>query len=372
MKFIEANKLKRGMRLARPIYNKKGVLLFERDSKLSAQTIESVKSFGLLGVYILEPAEPLPPMSEEDLEFERFQISTVFAIQDELEQMLETKKQTRIDSIAAIILKNYGHLDGKINFYQNLRGRDDFVCRHALNTAMLCAMITHVMKVKVDEQLQTVYAALVHDLGKLLVPKEILFAKGDSQNRKEQIFQSQLTGLEVLEDAFRDGAALKRLCNQVLRLQWDFENEGKITSGVKMSIGAKILMVANRYDEITAINLQGKSESEVKALYEFRDHPELYDEEVVNALLQCINILFPGVSVELNTGDKALIVTENPEDVLRPMVLSFKDNSLLDLSLRGNRDIKIVDIMKTLDNRYILRAPSEEEEQPPEGEEAKQ
>ena len=64
MKFVEAAELKNGMRLARPIYNKKGVLLFERDSRLTQQTIESVRNFGLLGVYILEPAEPLPPMSE--------------------------------------------------------------------------------------------------------------------------------------------------------------------------------------------------------------------------------------------------------------------------------------------------------------------
>ena len=43
MQFIEMPDLKAGMRLARPIYNKRGVLLYERDSKLSAQTIESVK-----------------------------------------------------------------------------------------------------------------------------------------------------------------------------------------------------------------------------------------------------------------------------------------------------------------------------------------
>ena len=63
------------MRLARPIYNKKGVLLYERDSRLNSQSISSVKNFGLLGVYVLEPAEPLPPISEEDLEFERFQVA---------------------------------------------------------------------------------------------------------------------------------------------------------------------------------------------------------------------------------------------------------------------------------------------------------
>ena len=49
MQFIRTEELKTGMRLARPIYNKAGVLLFERNSRLSTQAIESVRNFGLLG-----------------------------------------------------------------------------------------------------------------------------------------------------------------------------------------------------------------------------------------------------------------------------------------------------------------------------------
>lgn len=354
MKFVEAAELKNGMRLARPIYNKKGVLLFERDSRLTQQTIESVRNFGLLGVYILEPAEPLPPMSEEDLEFERFQIMTVFSIQDELEKILATKRQTRIDSIAATILKKYGHLEDKVNFYQNLRGRDDFVCRHCLNTAILCAMITHFMNVRVDEQLQTVYAAIVHDIGKMQIPKEILFGPDADGTLQERIYQYQWEGLEVLESAFSEGVSIKRICSQALRTQQTFEQTGETDHNAKVSLGAKILLVANRYDEMTAMSLQGTSESEVKALLEFNEHPEVYDSKVVEALTGCINILFPGVSVELSTGEKALILTENPTDILRPVVLTFGDNSILDLSLADNRDIQVVDIMKTMDNRYIM------------------
>lgn len=50
MRFIKSEDLKTGMRLARPIYNKNGVLLYERNSKLTVQGINSVKNFGLLGI----------------------------------------------------------------------------------------------------------------------------------------------------------------------------------------------------------------------------------------------------------------------------------------------------------------------------------
>ena len=82
MHFVKTEELKTGMRLARPIYNKKSILLFDRNSLLSVQAIESIRNFGLIGVYVLEPAEPLPPMTQEDLEFERFQIKAVSAIEE--------------------------------------------------------------------------------------------------------------------------------------------------------------------------------------------------------------------------------------------------------------------------------------------------
>ncbi len=67
MRFIKTDDLRAGMRLAKPIYNKNGVLLYERNSELTLPGISSIKNFGLIGIYILEPAEPVPPLSREDI-----------------------------------------------------------------------------------------------------------------------------------------------------------------------------------------------------------------------------------------------------------------------------------------------------------------
>ena len=75
MQFVKTADLKPGMRLAKPIYNKMGVLLYERDTLLTMQGINSIENFGLIGIFILEPAEPVPPLSREDLEFEQFHIT---------------------------------------------------------------------------------------------------------------------------------------------------------------------------------------------------------------------------------------------------------------------------------------------------------
>jgi hypothetical protein len=70
--------------------------------------------------------------------------------------------------------------------------------------------------------------------------------------------------------------------------------------------------------------------------------------------MECVYILFPGVSVVLNSGEKALIINENEENILKPTVITFRQNSIMDLSLREFSDLRVVDVMKTLDNRYIF------------------
>ena len=44
MKFVRTEDLKAGMRLAKPIYNKNGVLLYERNSALTAPGIVSIRN----------------------------------------------------------------------------------------------------------------------------------------------------------------------------------------------------------------------------------------------------------------------------------------------------------------------------------------
>ena len=354
MKFVKWEDLKSGMRLARPIYSKSGVLLYERDAKLTAASIESVKNFGLLGIYILEPAEPLPPMSEEDLAFEKFEIKTVASLQDEISRILNTKKQRNLPTIVSQIIRQYGHLDGKVHFYQNLRSKDDFVCRHMFNTAILCAMIASRMNIPVEDRLVLVTAALIHDIGKLGSSNPAIYGGETDPDNLGAMYNEAIHGADIIEECFSaDGPRLKRISQQALRAE-KAAALGEELETKKMSLEAKILQVASRYDTITGMSLTGESLSEVKAVMEFQDKDELYDPGVVKALMESVYILFPGVSVVLNSGEKALIINENEENILKPTVITFRQNSIMDLSLREFSDMRVVDVMKTLDNRYIM------------------
>lgn len=350
MLFVKTAELKAGMRLARPIYSKEGVLLYERNSKLTSQSINSVRNFGLIGIFILEPAEPVPPMTKDDIEFERFQTMNVYAIEDELSKIIQTQRAAKTQVITANVIRTYGHLDKKINFVQNLRSKEDYVCKHALNVAILCAMITHVMNMKLDEQLDTIIAAIVHDIGKLMLGKSAPERLADA----EAVESFEMQGFDLVDKAFSSNPGVKRICVQAQKMQSNFE-KGIYNADIKLVPGAKVLLVANMYDEMTAMQFEGEPASEVRALRLLLENPDVFDPSVVDAMIKSINILGAGSCVELNTGEKGLVLVQNNENILRPMILTFDTNMIVDL---GNEmaygDMEIKDIMKTMDNRYVI------------------
>lgn len=353
MKFVNTENLKTGMRIARPIYNKKGVLLYDRDSKLTEGAISSIKNFGLIGIFILEPAEPCPPMSDDDIEFERFQTIQVYAIEEELREIINSKRTKKIDMIVAAIVKSYGHLNHKINFTQNLRSKEDFVYKHSLNLAILCALMCHKMNVPVEEFNDCITACLVHDIGKLMIPDGVL--RSASEEELEGIYEaSQANGFDFIESVFSANPNIKRTCYQTYKTLQEFK-AGQISDKIKLVTGARVMIVAETFDSLTAMSAAGEPQSEVKALRYLLDHPEIYNKKAVEALVDSINFLAPGTSVELTSGEKALVISVNPYDILRPMVLVFSTNEIIDLSNRRLfDDLDIADIMKTMDNRYIM------------------
>lgn len=351
MLFVKTEDLKKGMRLAKPIYSKKGVLLYERDTKLTEQGITSIKNFELIGIYILEPAEPLPPMSDEDIEFERFQTMAIFSIKDNLRAIISKKEPQSLDKMADLIIATYGKNYKKINFTQNLRSPDDYVYKHSLNVAILCALVGKNMNESPADMKELVMAALIHDIVLLLVNKKIACSYEYSEDDREKIrmaFKEESNLLDIVNIP----QGIRRIIATVQREVYDLGSNVYEGREKKLTTSVKILILADMYDRLTAMKLDEDPTSEykvIKKLYE----TNIVDRKVVNALTASINILTPGVCVELTSGEKGLVLAQNPNNLLKPIVLGFSSNKVYNLELM-NETMQIKDIMKTMDNRTII------------------
>ncbi len=349
MLFKKVDELKPGMRLGKPIYNKNGVLLYDRDTKLTMQAIYGIKNFGLMGLYILEPAEPVPPMTEEDINFERFQTMAVFSIREDLDLIASGKKDKGLEWLCSLVIKNYANLSHKINFVQSLRSSEDFVYKHSINVAILTAIIAGRMSMPAGRLHSLVKAALLHDCGGVKVKSASSYEENEDVNNMIKV-----NTFEILRNYNDLDEDIMRMIMQMQEL-YTKGNSSKAAEAARANVNAAILLVADAYDRMTAMKSYEEPTSEVRALRELLEHPEIYDPVVVQALINGINVLYPGVCVELTDHIKGLVIIENDMDIFKPWVLSFNDNKLYDLSSPSTCDgLELVDIMKTMDNRIKL------------------
>lgn len=350
MLFIKPEKVKKGMRLARPVYNNKGVLLYDINTKLTRQGIEGIKNFGVLGIYVLEPAEPAPILTEDDIEFERFQAIAVYQLRKEISQMIDRQGIKNIQRLSEEIIRKYGISNRKINFLKAIRNPEDYVYKHSLNTAILCAIISSNLHMTYMEQMNVVTSALIHEIGRAMVPYNIV-KKGADLTKEEAyiVNKCEIEGNELIQQDFNIPSITRIIVAQNFKSITGKSNDSKFLDGTK------VLRVADVFDTLTAMGLNGEPYSDVVAVKYLLAAPNEYDQKTVGALLKGINILIPGVCIQLSNGEKGLVIKENCENVLRPVILSFKKNYVYDLSTsREYEDLQIHDVMKTMDERIHI------------------
>lgn len=357
MQFVKTADLKPGMRLAKPIYNKMGVLLYDRNTKMTIQGINSIENFGLIGIFILEPAEPLPPLSKEDLEFEQFQTIYMFKLKENMDKLQKNQPPATLTELITNIQSRYGVLDHKLNFTQNLRSSADFVYKHSISVAILCAMISNEMHISKQEQTALVTAALLYDFGYLYVPQAILDKGEDLAKGDEDFIQLNLErGYEAIRPHYNETNLPKASLEIIQQVIFQNSRTLKIKEPAdNIRILVQIIKAADKFDRLTAMNINNPPISEVAAITFLRKNSHIYSSLVVAALAECIHILPTGSCVDLSDGEKALILAENPVDFNRPMVLKFSDNQIYDLSDPAvSKNLKVIDIMKTMDNRIAI------------------
>lgn len=354
MRFVKEMDLKRGMRIGRPIFNRKGDLIFDRDTRITDEDILKLRNLKVMGIFTLDPGEPLPPMSAEEFEYEKQRFLNVYALRDEMKEILVIHRARKLESIVDSIIAASGGFKKRIEFPQSIRSRDEYVCSHSVNVASLVTLMGSRLGLVESEKKIVVLAALLHDIGKFVVPDKIL--EGETPEETERIlFNAQDVGFEMIDNVLPEDVKVVNICINAYRILRDHRFLRK-SDVQKPNLLTRLLVVADSFDSMTAIDASGGKDpdSYVVALRHMRFYPEVYDVKVTEALEASIEILKPGTTAMLNNRRKALVTALTGTDVLRPTVLELETNRILNLEEQANRDIEIVDVVKKLDDRHVV------------------
>lgn len=96
--------------------------------------------------------------------------------------------------------------------------------------------------------------------------------------------------------------------------------------GDQIDLAARIAGIVDSYDAMTSARPHHAAVSRHDALQAiYRDRDRLYQDELIEQFMQCLGIYPVGSLVELNSGEVAVVMAQNPARRLRPVLMLLTD-----------------------------------------------
>jgi putative nucleotidyltransferase with HDIG domain len=246
-----------------------------------------------------------------------------------------TMARTMIDGLAQAVAQNRTALLA----LTTLKNYDNYTFTHMVNVSILT--MGQARGLGIDGPLLREFglAALMHDIGKVRTPKEIL-------NKPDKLTDAEF---EIMKRHVVDGAEILRMTPDVPTLApvVAFEHHLRIDgsgypSRVKrasLNIGTMLCSIADVYDAMRSQRQyqQAFPTDRILAVLK-RNDGQQFDQHLVRRYVQLVGIYPAGNLVRLNTGEVAVVVNVYAPDPYRPhvRVLIGRDAKRLDLPYELN------------------------------------
>ncbi len=209
-----------------------------------------------------------------------------------------------------------------------LKQRDEYTAQHSINVCVLSVALARQVGLRRSDIETLGVAALLHDIGKIKMPLEVL-NKPDRLTPEEFAIMKQhpLTGRQMLERRYD----LPYHIAEVAFSHHERISGGGYPRGLKtdeISLFSKMVAIVDVYDAITSDRCYHDGMSPTEALtkmYGWRLTD--FDGELLEQFIQCVGIYPVGTLVELTSGEVAIVISVNPDFRLKPKVNIVLDSS---------------------------------------------
>ncbi|BEH16277.1 HD-GYP domain-containing protein [Marinobacter shengliensis] len=235
-----------------------------------------------------------------------------------------------------------------------IREKDNYLLEHSVNLSVLMSLFGNYRNLPADVLHQTVVGALLHDLGKILTPDDILHKPGRLTAEEFEVMKLHARhSRDILASTEGIGEiAVITAAQHHEKLDGSGYPEG--LKGEEITEYGRMVAITDVYDAITSDRVyhKGMTPSQgLKKLLEWSgDH---LDPELVKQFIRCIGLYPVGSLVLLESGRLGVVVETNDQDQRLPVVRVMYHTRFrlpitvetIDLSRAGNQDriIRAVD-----------------------------
>lgn len=225
------------------------------------------------------------------------------------------------------------------NIYLDLRTTDDDTLDHSISVCVLSLILGAVLRMPEDRLLLLGKAAMVHDIGKMAIPKDILAKREDRTPQETQVFQEHTKeGYRILRERGFDVAIARVALYHHER--WDGSGYVNKVSGENIDLSSRIVAVAEAYDDLTrGLTYKQKCLPHEAIEFLYGTGNIYYDARVIKAFTGNICAYPLGSIVKLSTGETGIVINVQKTMAPRPIVKIFYDSNNVHLEYPKQVDL---------------------------------
>jgi len=207
-----------------------------------------------------------------------------------------------------------------------LKHRDEYTSQHSINVCIMSLLFGRHLGLAEHELRELGHGALLHDIGKMKVPLEILNKTTKlTPEEAEVLKQHAVYGYEML----KGNPQISEVSLDIIRSHHERVDGSGYPRGLvgdEIARYAMIVSVVDVYDAITSERVYHMGISPHEALnLMYGWSPSSFMRDLIESFIQCLGIYPIGSIVELDTGEVGVVMTMNLSHRLRPIITLVLD-----------------------------------------------
>ena len=347
---LPLDKLKPGQVTAQSIYNSSGGSFLTRGTKLTPQYIDKLQHLGIDNLHVMSTRADEKMAPPEDILSEKTRVLAVKRVYDVFQQVEKsgTLDPEPLAQVADTMVNDIVERHGNLVQLTDIRAHDMYTFAHCVNVAMLSTLIGVLAGLTPKQLGELSLGALMHDVGKISIPLNILNKPGRLTDEEFAVIKSHpQAGYDKITSMRRLDAAKLGLVALQHHEHMDGRGYPAGLKGEHIHLYGRISAIADVYDALTSARPYKKAFSPFKA-YDIMAHKSEghFDEALLKLFFRNVAIFPVGSVMSLSSG-YGIVKEVSFGQTDRPKVFMFANREgqplqkpyLEDLSVRWDRTI---------------------------------
>lgn len=341
-------KCKVGEVIAEDLYNREGILIAPRNTVLSSNNISRLLDMGFVSAEVFVSSDMSAAEAEAFVKHREYVIRyehKLRGVKDILNGIASGNQLNlrALDKLSDAVYSDYKNKDSILKCLLEMKETDNYTYNHSLNVSLYAMLASKWLGLDEEKIKELVKCGLLHDVGKMKIPLEILNKKQKLEDWEfEEIKKHSLIGYKLLENLADVSPNIKKV---ILNHHERIDGSGYPCglSGEDIDFYSKIIAVCDAYDAITSTRVYKprRNPFETFKILENTGYGH-FDYTILNNFLQHIAVYYIGSRILLSNGMEGEVVSVLPSNISNPIIKL--DEEYINLSERS--ELTIIELKK--------------------------